>query len=230
MSSRARVSATSSESNRFFKTKLCKHFTKGYCRFQDACAFAHQLDELVYRPDLTRTKWCARYLAGTCTTRNCSFAHSADELRSRDELGSSSVAMIASLGADDDRLLRRPPDQTHDVERVPVYSLPPPPARWLRRSADISPEVGQVLRGQQEAPGFPRWAAMSRGILQWKRRRILHIGRLLLLRSRQTSFTKLELDHLAAMLLEDAAWVQDFKLLARRCSRLLLSPVESIAV
>ena len=59
------------------RTKLCKHFTKGYCRYEDLgetctmktvkgfiavslnfcqgnCTFAHQLDELVYRPDLTQ--------------------------------------------------------------------------------------------------------------------------------------------------------------------------------
>eukprot|EP00438_Fugacium_kawagutii_P017304 Skav213701 [mRNA] locus=scaffold491:740530:741362:- [translate_table: standard] len=40
----------------FVKTKLCKHFTKGYCKFQDNCLFAHDFSELVYRPDLTKTK------------------------------------------------------------------------------------------------------------------------------------------------------------------------------
>lgn len=66
----------------FVKTKLCKHFTKGYCKFEDKCFFAHDISELVYRPDLTKTKLCQRFMAlGVCFNDHCSFAHGIEELR-----------------------------------------------------------------------------------------------------------------------------------------------------
>lgn len=71
----------------FVKTKLCKHFTKGYCKFEENCCFAHDISELVYRPDLTKTKLCQRFMTlGVCFNENCSFAHGIEELREIDRV------------------------------------------------------------------------------------------------------------------------------------------------
>lgn len=71
----------------FVKTKLCKHFTKGYCKFEENCCFAHDVSELVYRPDLTKTKLCQRFMAlGVCFNDHCSFAHGTEELREIDRV------------------------------------------------------------------------------------------------------------------------------------------------
>ncbi|KAF4746305.1 hypothetical protein FOZ62_019594 [Perkinsus olseni] len=37
---------------RLFKTKVCRYFIKGRCKFGDACTYAHWSDELQPRPDL----------------------------------------------------------------------------------------------------------------------------------------------------------------------------------
>lgn len=66
----------------FVKTRLCKHFTKGYCKFEDHCFFAHELNELVLRPDLTKTKLCHTFMStGACPNDCCSFAHGVEDLR-----------------------------------------------------------------------------------------------------------------------------------------------------
>lgn len=66
----------------FVKTKLCKHFTKGYCKFEDHCFFAHDLSELLFRPDLTKTKLCQAFMTtGACSNDRCSFAHGVEDLR-----------------------------------------------------------------------------------------------------------------------------------------------------
>lgn len=66
----------------FVKTKLCKHYTKGYCKFEDHCFFAHDLGELLFRPDLTKTKLCQTFMmTGACSNDRCSFAHGVEDLR-----------------------------------------------------------------------------------------------------------------------------------------------------
>jgi len=63
------------------KTRLCKHYLRGYCRYEDRCAYAHAEQELMPRPNLVKTKLCASFLQGGCTNPDCSYAHGWSELR-----------------------------------------------------------------------------------------------------------------------------------------------------
>lgn len=60
-------------------TEMCKHYSRGYCRFADKCSYAHEMDELMTRPDFAKTRVCAYFLAGRCVNDNCSFAHDEEE-------------------------------------------------------------------------------------------------------------------------------------------------------
>ncbi|KAF4659993.1 hypothetical protein FOZ61_004332 [Perkinsus olseni] len=62
-----------------YKTKVCRHYMRGSCRYGSRCTFAHQLSELGARPDFYKTKMCARR---NCKDANCQYAHSPEELRS----------------------------------------------------------------------------------------------------------------------------------------------------
>merc|ERR1719240_60863 len=63
------------------KTKLCKHFLKGKCRYGSECSYAHYQDEKRSLPDLRKTRVCKMYGQGKCTVANCPFAHGMEELR-----------------------------------------------------------------------------------------------------------------------------------------------------
>jgi len=64
------------------KTRFCKHYLRGHCRFGDKCAYAHQAVELVPKPDLAKTRMCIHFAAGRCRNERCFFAHGHQELQS----------------------------------------------------------------------------------------------------------------------------------------------------
>merc|ERR1719453_1271600 len=68
-------------SKQLHKTKMCKHFLKGRCRYGQACSYAHNPEELRYRPDLTKTRLCKNYDLGRCNDPNCLYAHGSEQLR-----------------------------------------------------------------------------------------------------------------------------------------------------
>ncbi|CAE8616943.1 unnamed protein product [Polarella glacialis] len=63
------------------KTRFCKHHFRGFCRYQDKCAYAHNMEDLQPRPNLTKTKICVSFMSGNCTQSNCNYAHGMEELR-----------------------------------------------------------------------------------------------------------------------------------------------------
>ncbi|KAF4673591.1 hypothetical protein FOL47_010398 [Perkinsus chesapeaki] len=63
---------------RMYKTQVCKYYIRGRCLHGPLCAFAHSVDELNMKPDLTKTKLCIK---PGCSNPKCSFAHTLDELR-----------------------------------------------------------------------------------------------------------------------------------------------------
>lgn len=71
--------------NHLQKTKLCQYFMKGNCRNRQNCPFAHGVEDLSKKPDLSKTSWCRRFLdTGLCpgiATGYCTFAHTAEEFR-----------------------------------------------------------------------------------------------------------------------------------------------------
>jgi hypothetical protein len=61
-----------------FKTKMCRHFLNGRCKYSDNCTFSHNKSELTIRTDFAKTKLCKK---GGCVDPACGYAHSVDELR-----------------------------------------------------------------------------------------------------------------------------------------------------
>ncbi|KAF4718025.1 hypothetical protein FOZ63_031473, partial [Perkinsus olseni] len=64
--------------DRLFKTKVCRYFIKGRCKYGDKCTYAHSADEVQAIPDLHKTRTCYKI---NCTNQSCPFAHSIYELR-----------------------------------------------------------------------------------------------------------------------------------------------------
>mmetsp|Transcript_100884 Transcript_100884/g.314501 ORF Transcript_100884/g.314501 Transcript_100884/m.314501 type:complete len:573 (+) Transcript_100884:97-1815(+) len=67
----------------FHKTKLCRYYNIGQCRYGQDCPFAHDASELSVAPDLTKTTLCEAWAAGNChlPSSQCQFAHGEEELR-----------------------------------------------------------------------------------------------------------------------------------------------------
>jgi len=78
------------------KTRYCKHFLRGYCRYEHKCAYAHQAEELMPKPDLVKTKICLNFLSGACLNPNCTYAHGLQEMRNARGSGTSTSGSSAS--------------------------------------------------------------------------------------------------------------------------------------
>eukprot|EP00971_Amphidinium_carterae_P321526 6391087-Amphidinium_carterae.2 len=65
------------------KTALCRHYSKGKCRYGSSCLFAHSEEELQNPPCLVKTSICKAWMEGTCPFEShlCTFAHGRDELK-----------------------------------------------------------------------------------------------------------------------------------------------------
>jgi hypothetical protein len=61
-----------------FKTKMCRHFINGRCKYSEKCTFSHDQSELTVRTDFAKTKLCKKV---SCVDPNCGYAHSVEELR-----------------------------------------------------------------------------------------------------------------------------------------------------
>mmetsp|Transcript_22234 Transcript_22234/g.63789 ORF Transcript_22234/g.63789 Transcript_22234/m.63789 type:complete len:208 (-) Transcript_22234:63-686(-) len=111
---------------RFYKTRLCKFFAQGWCRFGRGCQFAHGQHELNPKPNLFKTQWCSELaMNGHCSAgAACRYAHRVDELR-----------LVAQDQPDGARRTRR-------AAR---------PARWRRPGTPaIQHEVEDIVRYIQE--------------------------------------------------------------------------------
>jgi len=65
-----------------FKTELCKFFTSGRCELGNECPYAHGVDDVRRKPDLTQTSMCKVLLkTGNCKDDTCRFAHTDEEVR-----------------------------------------------------------------------------------------------------------------------------------------------------
>jgi len=65
-----------------FKTDMCKFFLQSRCENGDRCSYAHTVDEVRRKPDLTRTSMCrAMAQTGSCMDAGCRFAHTEEQLR-----------------------------------------------------------------------------------------------------------------------------------------------------
>mmetsp|Transcript_73611 Transcript_73611/g.193114 ORF Transcript_73611/g.193114 Transcript_73611/m.193114 type:complete len:484 (-) Transcript_73611:220-1671(-) len=81
------------------KTRFCKHFARGFCRYEDTCAYAHGLQELKSRPNLVKTKICVNFLAGACSEGSvCKYAHDRAEVRTAYSDSQSAISLDRMSG------------------------------------------------------------------------------------------------------------------------------------
>lgn len=83
------------------KTKMCRFFADAACTRGENCHFAHDSEELVPTPDLSRTKICKMLRAtGRCTDPTCTFAHTKTDLRYSSSKGKhSTLGLTAPMEA-----------------------------------------------------------------------------------------------------------------------------------
>ena len=61
-----------------FKTKVCRHFLSGKCKYNSSCTFAHSKVDLKLPPDFRKSRLCQK---GNCNDSSCQYAHSSGEIR-----------------------------------------------------------------------------------------------------------------------------------------------------
>ncbi|KAF4697371.1 hypothetical protein FOZ60_007456 [Perkinsus olseni] len=82
---------------RMYKTQVCKYYIRGKCLHGSLCAFAHSIDELNRKPNLSKTKLCVK---PGCNNPNCSFAHTLEELRLDSNITNNSAINISHAAAE----------------------------------------------------------------------------------------------------------------------------------
>jgi hypothetical protein len=66
----------------FLKTKMCRFYEAGLCRYGEDCPYAHSEQDLSVVPDLKKTSLCDAWKRGACprSSDQCPFAHGDEEL------------------------------------------------------------------------------------------------------------------------------------------------------
>ena len=85
-------------SSSLLKTKICKFFLKGQCKFGEICKFAHSELELKNFPDLRKTRMCKSFKQSACFINNCAFAHERCELKATAEFFKTSLCKFWPRG------------------------------------------------------------------------------------------------------------------------------------
>mmetsp|Transcript_93108 Transcript_93108/g.216375 ORF Transcript_93108/g.216375 Transcript_93108/m.216375 type:complete len:737 (-) Transcript_93108:863-3073(-) len=155
-----------------FKTDMCKFFLQSRCENGDNCSYAHNIDEVRRKPDLTRTSMCkAMVQAGVCTDKSCRFAHSESQLRATHGFFKMKMCGFALSGRckhgkncrfahspEELRPAKPPPPGTEDdllLLRQPAHTptegseAPPPGTDGLRDSVRLAPQA-QGFSSQHE--------------------------------------------------------------------------------
>lgn len=66
----------------------------------EMCGFAHSESELKCKPDLNKTKLCAKFRReGKCHNEECVFAHGIEELRHTHDLYKTSICFTFTKGS-----------------------------------------------------------------------------------------------------------------------------------
>mmetsp|Transcript_148532 Transcript_148532/g.386187 ORF Transcript_148532/g.386187 Transcript_148532/m.386187 type:complete len:525 (-) Transcript_148532:190-1764(-) len=81
----------------FHKTKMCRFYPVGECRYGQDCPYAHDESEIEHTPDLTKTALCTDFEKGCClkNPEECPFAHGREELRTTDAFSESPLCKRA---------------------------------------------------------------------------------------------------------------------------------------
>jgi len=108
-----------------FKTDMCKFFLRNKCDNGDSCSYAHSVDEVRPKPDLTATSMCRSMLqTGSCTNSSCRFAHSEAELRATHGFFKMKLCNFAQSGRCKHGAACR---FAHSVDELRPARPPPPP-------------------------------------------------------------------------------------------------------
>eukprot|EP00448_Togula_jolla_P006679 CAMPEP_0170606994 /NCGR_PEP_ID=MMETSP0224-20130122/20815_1 /TAXON_ID=285029 /ORGANISM="Togula jolla, Strain CCCM 725" /LENGTH=240 /DNA_ID=CAMNT_0010932125 /DNA_START=23 /DNA_END=745 /DNA_ORIENTATION=+ len=120
----------------FTKTKMCKFNVAGQCGWGQACAFAHEPEELRPLPNLRLTKMCRAFrLSGFCEKADsCSFAHSGEEMRT-------SPAIVTTPEQVDPAPFPHEGRMSFDMGRLPDW-LPPVPVNNIDLGLITSADLG----------------------------------------------------------------------------------------
>ncbi|KAH0477463.1 MAG: hypothetical protein KVP17_001641 [Porospora cf. gigantea B] len=69
----------------YHRTKMCPWFDAKRCFMGDRCNYAHSIEELRPKPDLSKTRLCVKALTGeVCHDSECRYAHEFHELQATD--------------------------------------------------------------------------------------------------------------------------------------------------
>lgn len=82
----------------FYKTKVCRFFDRGQCKYGSSCSYAHAQSEIRQALNLRKTRLCASFRRGQCNSADCSFAHGHAELRSTDNLYKTQLCLFWLAG------------------------------------------------------------------------------------------------------------------------------------
>ncbi len=63
---------------KLFKSKVCRFYATGRCKYGHGCTFAHSANELRPSPDFRKTKLCSR---PGCDDPTCTYAHGLGDVR-----------------------------------------------------------------------------------------------------------------------------------------------------
>merc|ERR1712136_565251 len=195
------------------KTRLCKHFLRGYCRYEGKCAYAHEITELVPRPDLAKTQVCASFFEGLCARRNCTYAHSLSELRPVSTTAPHEITSSVRL----DSLWDRSPEDEPATREDNLLMQ------------ELLTVVVQLLGGEKKPDSqavVVRWRSLVQNLWECSRRCASLEGKCLLTNNRKAELTVAEEQTVVFIFMRDPSWMTLFPRLASTSRSRLASSLQ----
>jgi len=140
----------------FHKTKLCRFYPIGECRYGDDCPYAHDQLEIEYTPDLTKTALCVEFDKGLCmkSSDKCPYAHGREELRTTDAFSSSPMCKrVVGGGVDgDEQEMENWADSPPMQQQAFFQQQPSSPQRPVNPSANSGDGSRSTFETSARAP------------------------------------------------------------------------------
>jgi hypothetical protein len=138
----------------FLKTKMCRFYEAGQCRFDEACPFAHSPEDLTVAPDLKKTSICTAWQRGGCklSSDDCPFAHGDEELCLTNAFVAKPLSKRVRTTAESQGLTSpgctssSNPQDGEQFFLEEVVPAPPPPQHATQELADTASGVGNDCR------------------------------------------------------------------------------------
>eukprot|EP00930_Biecheleria_cincta_P037440 TRINITY_DN25700_c0_g1_i1.p1 TRINITY_DN25700_c0_g1~~TRINITY_DN25700_c0_g1_i1.p1 ORF type:complete len:227 (-),score=42.25 TRINITY_DN25700_c0_g1_i1:435-1115(-) len=125
----------------FKGTTFCKFFARGCCTRGQGCKFAHSHDDIVTKPDLSKTRLCRDFgESGFCINGDaCNFAHGMSELRKTPKKLSAGPLSLQNAN----RALKQ--DMQELLQGLPLSEKKPTASCWSNRNDACSlPSSDQI--------------------------------------------------------------------------------------